>query len=254
MLIGYRMRSSLPTPVRDTTSGIFTSLADSILFIASLPLVLSSGDRSTRGIYESFAGARSLNVASIRRAIRHARTSGWIKDDLTVTRRGAERLQSMLPRPYAYPKKWDGTWNLVSFDIPERDRSKRAWLRSALVRLGFAALHQSLWLSPLAHLGDVLEWGRSRQLRNHLIVFRSKEVGTSFSGNLANRLWHLDDLNDRYERFLLRTTRDDLPRFTLLTEYLSIVAKDPFLPKPLLPDDWLGERARTAYEKLHRRA
>ena len=35
---------------------------------------------------------------------------------------------------------------IVTFDIPEKEKKKREWLRNALKNLGFTMLHQSVWM------------------------------------------------------------------------------------------------------------
>lgn len=67
-----------------------------------------------------------------------------------LTDRGHEYL---LRREFAAaelvpPKKWDGKWRLVAFDIPEKRRYLRDHLRTHLIRLGFYPLQQSVWLFP----------------------------------------------------------------------------------------------------------
>lgn len=46
------------------------------------------------------------------------------------------------------PKRWDGKWRLVIFDVPEKRRRDRDLLRGTLRRLGFYRLQQSVWLYP----------------------------------------------------------------------------------------------------------
>lgn len=46
------------------------------------------------------------------------------------------------------PKKWDGYWRVVLFDIPEQEREGRDTLRSALKRLGFYQLQKSCFVHP----------------------------------------------------------------------------------------------------------
>lgn len=43
---------------------------------------------------------------------------------------------------------WDGKWRLVSFDVPLRDNSKRAFLRGLLKEFGFYQLQKSVWVCP----------------------------------------------------------------------------------------------------------
>jgi CRISPR-associated endonuclease Cas2 len=46
------------------------------------------------------------------------------------------------------PKKWDGKWRIVIFDIPEKDRKFRSILREHLFNLEFRKLQQSVFVSP----------------------------------------------------------------------------------------------------------
>lgn len=46
------------------------------------------------------------------------------------------------------PKRWDGKWRILIFDIPEKQRHLRDMLRDRLVRLGFANIQKSVWLTP----------------------------------------------------------------------------------------------------------
>lgn len=45
-------------------------------------------------------------------------------------------------------KDWDGKWRLVTFDIPERLKSKRDALRGKLKELGFLELQKSVFIFP----------------------------------------------------------------------------------------------------------
>jgi len=46
------------------------------------------------------------------------------------------------------PKKWDGKWRIVIFDIPENRKIAREVLRSALKRMGFHMLQKSVFVHP----------------------------------------------------------------------------------------------------------
>lgn len=46
------------------------------------------------------------------------------------------------------PKKWDGKWRLVIFDIKETKKGKRDRIRRNLVRFGFEKLQNSIWVYP----------------------------------------------------------------------------------------------------------
>ncbi len=45
-------------------------------------------------------------------------------------------------------KRWNGKWFMVFFDVPERERNKRNYLRRYLKRLGFYQYQQSVYVFP----------------------------------------------------------------------------------------------------------
>lgn len=62
-----------------------------------------------------------------------------------------ERVTSILDRPAVSlkkPKRWDGKWRVIIFDIKERRRSTRDRLRGTLEKLGFKHLQHSVWVYP----------------------------------------------------------------------------------------------------------
>jgi len=46
------------------------------------------------------------------------------------------------------PRRWDGKWRVLIFDIPERRRGTRAQIRRTLLQLGFTRLQDSVWVYP----------------------------------------------------------------------------------------------------------
>lgn len=46
------------------------------------------------------------------------------------------------------PKKWDGLWRLILFDIPEKKRNFRDILRDHLKKIGFRELQKSAFIFP----------------------------------------------------------------------------------------------------------
>jgi DNA-binding transcriptional regulator PaaX len=46
------------------------------------------------------------------------------------------------------PKRWDGRWRVVLFDIPERRRRVRNRLRVFMQEYGFVRLQDSVWIYP----------------------------------------------------------------------------------------------------------
>ena len=69
-------------------------------------------------------------------------------------------------------------FTITVFDIPERERKKRAWLRSTLRNLGFRCLQKSVWVGkviiPKAFLDDL----RDLELVEYLEIFEVSKAGS----------------------------------------------------------------------------
>ena len=57
-------------------------------------------------------------------------------------------LESMRKGNGQKPKRWDGRWRVVLFDIPERRRGVRNRLRVFMQEYGFVRLQDSAWIYP----------------------------------------------------------------------------------------------------------
>lgn len=93
-------------------------------------------------------------------------TEGRDTTTITLSRQGKSRAISYRVNEMTipHPKKWDGRWWLVLFDIPEKQRLARHVLRDKLKALGFVRFQKSAWLFPfecrkqiefLSHLYEV---------------------------------------------------------------------------------------------------
>lgn len=72
------------------------------------------------------------------------------KVTIAITRHGMTRalsyeLDTMRITP---PKRWDGVWRVVIFDIPEAYKRMRDMFRMRLVQLGMHQLQESVYVSP----------------------------------------------------------------------------------------------------------
>ncbi len=67
---------------------------------------------------------------------------------LRLTRAGEIELRRMGWSTPEKPKKWDGKWRVLIFDIPERKKSQREKVRRTLTNVGFVRLQDSVWLYP----------------------------------------------------------------------------------------------------------
>ena len=69
---------------------------------------------------------------------------------ITLTKEGRKRAGKYLidDLQIKKPKKWDGNWRIVIFDIPNVTRLTREALRGKLIELGFYKIQQSIWVFP----------------------------------------------------------------------------------------------------------
>lgn len=63
--------------------------------------------------------------------------------------KGREKIKSLrLGQKIERPKRWDGKWRLVVFDVPEKKKEARDFFRFQLKQLGFIRLANSVYIHP----------------------------------------------------------------------------------------------------------
>ena len=69
---------------------------------------------------------------------------------LELTEKGEAKLKLLEMKDWKIdkPKKWDGRWRMLIFDIPEKKKPLREKIRSTLFSIGFMRLQDSVWIYP----------------------------------------------------------------------------------------------------------
>ena len=69
---------------------------------------------------------------------------------LRLTATGREELNRLETNDYRIkiPKRWDGRWRVIIFDIKEIRRGDRNLMRHMLGEMGFKRLQNSVWVHP----------------------------------------------------------------------------------------------------------
>lgn len=72
------------------------------------------------------------------------------KKRLRLTAKGERMIHSVWSGHFHLqtPRRWDGKWRLIIFDIPEKRRGTRDKIRALVSRLGFFRLQDSVWVYP----------------------------------------------------------------------------------------------------------
>ncbi len=128
---------------------------------AVLSVAQSLGDFTTEAlcgsIYKMYKlmdqSARRRKYRSVLAARERLVNHGFLRRNgkfLELTEKGRKKLREW--EHYNYkpprPKKWDGRWRILIFDIPERRRWLRDRLRDTLHAVGFKQLQRSVWVYP----------------------------------------------------------------------------------------------------------
>ena len=76
---------------------------------------------------------------------------------LKITENGKKELNRFSINNWVInkPRKWDGRWRMLIFDIPEHRRSTRDKVRATLSSIGFIKVQQSVWIYPY-DCGDLI--------------------------------------------------------------------------------------------------
>ncbi|MDP2641774.1 MAG: hypothetical protein Q8P21_00565 [bacterium] len=68
--------------------------------------------------------------------------------ELTDKGRGRLRRWELANFKLSRPRKWDGKWRVIIFDIPDKKRKVRDQIRSLFRSAGFYLLQESVWVYP----------------------------------------------------------------------------------------------------------
>ncbi|NTW46367.1 MAG: hypothetical protein HGB18_04985 [Candidatus Moranbacteria bacterium] len=104
--------------------------------------------------------ARSISRLSEQKLVAEKRSpDGKVRLELTKEGERQARFLDLYGRSIrlAKPKKWDGNWRVVVFDIPEESRIFRNILRQHLHELEFHQLQKSVFVSPYPYEKPFLE-------------------------------------------------------------------------------------------------
>ena len=191
---------------------------------------------------------------------RHSRFSVTEKGD-TILQGGDLRLNE-IPT-----EKWDNTWHMVAYSLPEEKRKRRNDLRKQLTWLGYGSLGPGLWISPNNRLSELRTILKTLDVQDHVNIFSGSYWGPHSTQELVDQCWDLPALADEYRRFndfyqndlaqfekmsdSSKTTpsAEDcfVRRFMLPVRLFPILQKDPNLPLDMLPQDWPGTIGRNLF-------
>ena len=97
-----------------------------------------------------------------------------------ISKKGVDKLNKLknsLPVRF-YEKTEDGGPIIISFDIPERLRRKRNWLREVIKNLGFKMIHQSVWVGKGKIPSDFIIDLENLKILEFVEIFKISKTGS----------------------------------------------------------------------------
>jgi phenylacetic acid degradation operon negative regulatory protein len=221
---------------------------------------LGLSEQAVRSAVSRMCRAGLLKVRRVGRKSYYSLT----EDGQRLLTRGAKRI---FERKNSH---WDGSWNIVTYSIPEQKRQARDRLRLELSWMGYGALTEATWISPYDLTKEVEELGERLQIRDCIQVFQGRNQGFSDPQRMVALGWDLSLIHSRYASFIQKyqpKLEDHLgrhhagetigpsecfvERFGLIHEYRKLPFFDPDLPAELLPEDWLRPKAAALFREYH---
>lgn len=98
---------------------------------------------------------------------------------LRITKLGKKQLEQwqLGKLKIVKPKRWDGRWRIVIFDIPEKRRGVRDLIRDELRNLEFYYMQNSVWVYPYECEDVVLAIAKAYDLLPYIIYIEADYVG-----------------------------------------------------------------------------
>src|SRR3989338_1169294 len=144
----------------DTKEANIATVALCVLVLASIPVLVfgAAAMGNMVQMFKMFKGSKKYSnqqISSVMYSLKHQKLIEYVSDKsgktvVKITQKGLTRLREFdieLMQIHK-PKKWDGKWRLVMFDIPMRFTKGREALRYHLKNLNFFQFQKSAWIYP----------------------------------------------------------------------------------------------------------
>lgn len=95
---------------------------------------------------------------------------------LSFLKSKAEKKPGLLKKEYDVKKSQNVV--IIAFDVPERERRKRHWLRASLISLGFKKVQQSVWLGKIRIPYEFIEDIKDHNMLSYIQIFSVTKRGT----------------------------------------------------------------------------
>jgi phenylacetic acid degradation operon negative regulatory protein len=213
--------------------------------------------------------ALGIESRAARQAVNRTAADGWLEGESVgrytrwrLTSSGRHMIGSAVPRvqrSIVADQKWDGTFLLLTLTGTALDRESRERLAVGLDFEGFGTLGTGTWVA----VGEGSREGAevvltACGLQDEALLFRATTVeGAETPAEVVAMAWDLGTAAAAHEAFVEQfetaVPADAAEAFALRTrmahEWRHLLSVDPSLPPELLPEDWIGTRARKVFQR-----
>ncbi len=180
------------------------------------------------------------------------------------------RVDEGVSRVYATQNHiWDKKWRILTYSFPEEKREIRNKIRKELIWTGFGHLTNSTLVTPNPVEDQVKEMIKVYEIEEYAFLFTSSSIVTHDNQTIIDIGWDLNMVRDEYQTFidtftpkfeelrekaLNNTLKDEecfFERTVLVHQYRKFLFQDPGFPRDLLPQGWIGIKARELFWNIH---
>ncbi len=129
---------------------------------------------------------KDINERSLERAVQRLRTSKDIRSinnadgTIAITLSKSGKIKALIYNLDAIkikiPKKWDGLWHIVMFDIPEHKKKGRDALAARLKILGLRTLQKSVFVHPYECADEINLIADLFQIRPYVRMIIARDI------------------------------------------------------------------------------
>ncbi|OGK15534.1 hypothetical protein A2690_01220 [Candidatus Roizmanbacteria bacterium RIFCSPHIGHO2_01_FULL_39_12b] len=173
-----------------------------------------------------------------------------------ITDRGLQQLCLEFPYFRFFHREWDGTWRIISYEIPESKRHLRDSLRREMRGWGLGPWHRSFWLTPHPIIPNLRELVTGKEEAQYIQAFESTHVFGDVA-DLVEKVWEKSRLDSLYRNLFkswhttLSEDRQNSEKMQdIIYAFIRIIRDDPGLPKSLVGKDWIGFEAYKLFKEI----
>ena len=238
--------------------------------------LLSRGGEIGIGSLIKLLGNLGLSQQAVRSAVSRKCRAGLLKvrrvgrkSYYSLTEEGHNLLTKGAQRIFERKNThWNGSWNIVTYSIPEQRRQARDRLRLELNWMGYGTLSDATWISPYDLTKEVEDLVERLQIKECVQIFQAKSQGLTDAKKIVSLGWDLTRIHAKYASFIekyqpkledhlrrlqageaIEPSECFVERFSLIHEYRRLPYFDPDLPKELLSEDWLRPKAAALFRE-----